>query len=181
LLERRHDFLWRCHAQVPPRGDIAVFNRSYYEEVLIVRVHANEFLAPELRGDKKVWQTRFRLINDFEKLLETNGTHVLKFMLHISKEEQKKRFKERQQNPEKHWKLAEGDFAERKYWADYTQAYEEALAATSTEVSPWYVIPSDHKSVRNYHIAHIVYKTLAAMDPQPPKIVDKKLVTMKFQ
>jgi len=180
LLERRHDFLWRCHAPVPARGDIGVFNRSYYEEVLIVRVHADELLRPELRDCKDVWETRYRLINDFEKLLETNGTRVLKFMLHISKDEQKRRFIARQQDPEKHWKLAAGDFAERQYWGDYTKAYEEALAATSTPLSPWYVIPANRKWVRNYHIAHVVCKALEEMDPQPPALTDKKLLTMKF-
>jgi PPK2 family polyphosphate:nucleotide phosphotransferase len=179
-LERRHDFLWRCHDKVPPRGDIAVFNRSYYEEVLIVRVHADALLPSNLRDDKNVWKERYRLINDFEDLLETNGTRVLKFMLHISKAEQKRRFMARQQDPEKHWKLAAGDFAERQFWGDYLRAYEKAMEATSTEDSPWYVIPSDRKWVRNYHIAHVLWKTLEDMDPRPPAATDKRLVTMKF-
>jgi PPK2 family polyphosphate:nucleotide phosphotransferase len=179
-LERQHDFLWRCHDKVPPRGNIAVFNRSYYEDVLIVRVHADALLPANLRDAKNVWKERYDLINNFEQLLETNGTRVLKFMLHISKAEQKRRFIARQIDPEKHWKLASGDFAERRFWPDYMQAFEKALQATSTKASPWYVIPADHKWVRNYHIAHVLCKTLEQMDPRPPVAANKKLVSMKF-
>lgn len=179
-LEARHDFLWRCHAAVPARGNIGVFNRSYYEEVLIVRVHADELLPPELRNRKDLWQVRFDLINDFEELLRLNGTTVLKCFLHISKEEQRERFRERQKDPRKHWKLAAGDFAERKYWEDYQAAYEEMLAGTSTDHAPWYVIPADRKWVRNYHIARLVAGALEAMKPEWPKVADEKLLKEKI-
>lgn len=180
-LEQRHDFLWRCHAAVPPRGKIGVFNRSYYEDVLITRVHSDQFLPPHLQGRKSLWMDRFAMINSFEALMTQNNTRVLKFFLHISKEEQRQRFLARQQDPKKHWKLASGDFTERQFWDHYQDAYAEALAATSTRIAPWYVIPSDRKWVRNYHIARIIHETLKSMKLRWPEIVDSSLITRKFK
>lgn len=180
-LELRHDFLWRCHNAAPPRGDIGVFNRSHYEEVLIVRVHADKLLAPELRGEKDIWDTRFRMINGFEQLLDQNGTAVVKFFLHISKEEQRQRFIVRQKDPAKHWKLAAEDFEERQYWDDYQYAYEQAVEHTSTKVAPWYIIPADRKWVRNYWVSRIVEKTLEKMRLELPKVADPALLKRKFR
>lgn len=180
-VEQRHDFLWRCHQAVPPHGHVGVFNRSYYEDVLIVRVHADQFLPPHLREEKSLWQDRFAMINSFEALMSQNNTHVLKFFLHISKEEQKDRFLARQRDPQKHWKLAAGDFEERQFWNDYEDAYEDMLAHTSTDIAPWYIIPSDRKWVRNYHISRIICQTLKDMDLKWPPVADKSLVTKKFK
>jgi PPK2 family polyphosphate:nucleotide phosphotransferase len=177
----RHDFLWRVHAKAPPRGYIGVFNRSHYEDVLIVRVHAGELLPAELQDDNKVWDRRYKLINSFEKILAEGGTRTVKFFLHISKDEQRERFRDRQKEPEKHWKLAAGDFEERKFWDDYQEAYEQMLPATSTGDSPWYIIPADHKWARNYYMSHILLAILQEMDPRPPVLVDKSLVTKRFK
>ncbi len=179
-LELRHDFLWRCHKDVPPRGSIGVFNRSYYEEVLIVRVHQDRMLPAELQRMKHLWQMRFDLINEFERLLGLNGTTVLKFFLHISKEEQQKRFVERQRDPKKQWKLAAGDFEERQFWDDYQDAYEEMVQRTSTDHAPWYIIPADHKWVRNYHVAGIVANALKEMKLDFPKVSDPTLLRRRF-
>jgi PPK2 family polyphosphate:nucleotide phosphotransferase len=179
--ELRHDFLWRCHAKAPPRGYIGIFNRSHYEDVLVVRVHADRLLAPELRGDKGEWDRRYNMIRDFENILTNASTRVVKFFLHISKEEQRERLIERQKDPAKHWKLCEGDFVERKFWDDYQEAYEIALPKTSTRQAPWYVIPSDNKWVRNYWVSHIVAATLKEMDPKPPLVSDPALVTRRFE
>jgi PPK2 family polyphosphate:nucleotide phosphotransferase len=179
--ELRHDFLWRCHAKVPPRGYIGVFNRSYYEDVLVVRVHADQLLPPEIRNTKAEWTRRFRMINEFEDVLADAGTRVIKFFLNISKEEQRRRFIARQKDPTKHWKLAEGDFAERQFWDDYQEAYEKMLSETSTEAAPWHIIPADHKWVRNYWLSHLVVATLREMDPHPPELADKALITKRFR
>ena len=178
--ELRHDFLWRCHAKVPPRGYIGVFNRSYYEDVLVVRVHAEHLLPPELRNEKGEWERRFAMINSFEALLSDTGTRILKFFLHISKEEQRERFKARQKDPEKHWKLAAGDFVERGFWDAYQVAYEKMLAGTSTENAPWYVVPANHKWVRNHIIARIVAGALREMKPRMPEIGDMSLIKRRF-
>lgn len=159
--ERAHDFLWRIEHRTPRRGEIAVFNRSHYEDVLIVRVHD---LVP-----KKVWSKRYEQINDFERRLVANGTHILKFFLHISKEEQLKRFKKRLDDPARHWKISEADYSEREYWADYEAAYEDALAKCSTEDAPWFVIPSDHKWFRNLAISQIVVETMEKMGIELPE------------
>lgn len=159
--ELDHDFLWRIHAAVPAKGDIAIFNRSQYEDVLIVRVHK---LVP-----KKVWQSRYDQINAFEKILVENGTHILKFFLHISSEEQEKRFNERLSNPEKNWKASAADFKERRYWDDYQSAYEDALSNCSTAEAPWYVIPADHKWFRDYAISEILIRTMEEMHMHFPK------------
>ena len=158
-----------------------MFNRSYYEDVLVVRVHAARLLPRELRDDKQEWHRRYKTINSFENLLADGSTRVVKFFLHISKEEQRKRFMARQKDPEKNWKLAAGDFEERRFWDDYQSAYEQMLPATSSEQAPWYVIPGDHKWVRNYWVSHILLAALEEMDPQPPKLLDKSLTSRRFK
>ncbi|MCJ2097025.1 polyphosphate kinase 2 family protein [Methylobacterium sp. J-072] len=159
--ELDHDFLWRYHARVPGRGMIGVFNRSHYEDVLVVRVKG---LVPD-----KVWQGRYRLINDFERLLTESGTVVIKFFLHISKGEQKKRLEARIADPEKNWKFDPADLVERKSWDAYQQAFADALSQCSTPQAPWLVVPANHKWFRNYVIARTIADTLEAMDPRFPK------------
>ena len=163
--ELAHDFLWRVHPHVPRRGSLAVFNRSHYEDVLIVRVHG---LVPA-----SVWKQRYDQINDFERLLHESGTRVVKLFLHLSKEEQKRRLEERVADPAKQWKISETDLPERQRWDDYMAAYEETLSRCSTEYAPWHVIPSNHKWYRNLLVADIIADTLRDMDPQwPPPSVD---------
>jgi len=165
--ELSHDFLWRVHQETPPRGYIGLFNRSYYEDVLITRVH-------DMISDK-VAKQRFGQINDFERLLQQNGTTVLKFFLHISKDEQRKRLEARIQNPEKRWKFNPTDVAERKRWSTYVDVYEDALSATSTECAPWYIVPADYKWYRNLVVAEAVLTALQAMNlrcPPPPDGID---------
>lgn len=171
--EAAHDFLWRAHKVAPARGDVAVFNRSHYEDVLVARVHK---LVP-----KAVWSRRYALINAFEQELVEHDTVVLKFFLHISKSEQLERFKDRLDDPSKHWKISEADYAERQYWDDYTAAYEEALSECSTEQPPWFVIPADHKWFRNLAVARIVVERLAALKMEYPKPkVDLKQVHAEY-
>ncbi len=158
--ELRHDFLWRIHRAVPARGSIGVFNRSHYEDVLVVRVRR---LAPE-----SVWRPRYEQINQFERFLTETGTVVVKFMLHISREEQRKQLLERLEDPEKHWKFNAGDLAERDLWEDYTAAYREVLHRTSTSTAPWYVVPSDARRVRDVLVARVVVETLEKLDPRWP-------------
>jgi len=159
--ERAHDFLWRLHPHVPAKGSVAIFNRSHYEDVLVVRVHQ---LVPERECSK-----RFDLINDFEKLLAVeNNTAILKFFLHISPEEQLERFKQRLDDPSRNWKISESDYKEREYWNDYTKAYEDVLNRTSTKHAPWYIIPSNHKWFRNLAISQIISQTLADLKMKPP-------------
>jgi PPK2 family polyphosphate:nucleotide phosphotransferase len=163
--ELAHDFLWRIHKCTPGKGMVSVFNRSHYEDVLVVRVLD---LAP-----KNIWSKRYKLINDFEENLVAAGTRVLKLYLHISPKEQLERFKKRLDNPDKHWKLNVGDYAARNKWNDYREAYEDAITKCNTEESPWYVIPADHKWYRDAAVAGIVYETLKEMNPQmPPLEVD---------
>lgn len=150
--EAEHDFLWRIHKAVPPHGEIGIFNRSHYEDVLVVRVHN---LAP-----KEVWSARYSQINEFEAFLAANNIRTLKFFLHISKDEQKKRFLERIDDPDKRWKISPSDFNERKFWDVYTQAYETALAKCSTDAAPWYVIPANKKWFRNLAVSHIIVEAL---------------------
>lgn len=159
--ELAHDFLWRVEAQTPAKGDIAIFNRSHYEDVLVVRVHN---LVP-----KSVWSHRYDQINDFEQRLVANGTHILKFFLHISKDEQLRRFEQRLDDPAKRWKISEADYAEREYWDDYLRAYEEALARCNTDDAPWFVIPADHKWFRDLAISEIIVSTMEAMHFQVPQ------------
>ncbi|AFZ67964.1 polyphosphate kinase 2 family protein [Deinococcus peraridilitoris] len=160
LQERAHDFLWRIHAQVPAAGEIVVFNRSHYEDVLVPRVHAHTDLA--------TIQERLEFIRAFEQLLHSRGTRILKFYLHISPEEQLKRLKKRLENPQKHWKFDPGDLIERARWNDYTLAYEAAISITSTESAPWYIIPADQKWFRNLTISECILHRLQEMNPRFP-------------
>jgi len=160
--ELRHDFLWRVHPHVPGKGEVAIFNRSHYEDVLVVRVHQ---LAPA-----SVWSKRYDLINNFEKQLYVeNDTTILKFLLYISKEEQLCRFKQRLDDPARRWKISEFDYKERKYWADYIEAFEDMLHKTSTNHAPWYVIPSNHKWFRDLAVSHIINRTLEGLNMKLPK------------
>jgi PPK2 family polyphosphate:nucleotide phosphotransferase len=169
--EAAHDFLWRIHKAVPPRGDIGIFNRSHYEDVLVVRVHN---LVP-----KEMWRRRYDQINEFEAILDANGVRILKFFLHISKEEQKRRFEQRMQDPARNWKLSLPDFEERKHWNAYYEAYEDALARCSTPWAPWYVIPSDRKWLRNHLVAGLVVQALDEMKLKyPPPTVDVSKVVL---
>ena len=163
-VELAHDFLWRVHKAAPPRGAIGIFNRSHYEDVLVVRVHG---LAP-----KSVWSRRFAQINRFEKHLVDNGTTILKFFLVISKDEQKRRFRARLDNPLKNWKFSREDVEKRKLWGDYLQAIEDAVNRCSTPHAPWFVIPADHKWFRNLVISQIVRDTLERLDPRVPEVTE---------
>lgn len=157
-----HDYLWRVHRHVPAKGEIAVFNRSHYEDVLVVRVHG---LVP-----KSVWKKRFAQINEFERMLSESGTLILKFFLHISKDEQRKRLQERIEDPTKRWKFQHGDLEERKLWSDYESAYEEALSQCSTQWAPWHIVPANQKWYRNYVVGSIVVDALKGLKmkfPQP--------------
>lgn len=158
--ELEHDFLWRVHQAAPPRGRIAIFNRSHYEDVLIVRVHK---LAP-----KNVWEERYAQINAFEKMLTENQVRVLKFFLHISKAEQEKRLKARLSDPHKYWKYSKADFQERRYWADYQTAYEAAIAKCSTRSAPWFVVPANQKWFRNACISSVVVEELKSLKMRFP-------------
>jgi len=159
--ELAHDFLWRVHRQTPARGQIGVFNRSHYEDVLVVRVHD---LVPE-----KVWKRRYDQINEFEELLVESGTRILKLFLYISPDEQKERLQARLDNPKKHWKFALADIKERKLWDHYIEAYEDALTRCSTEAAPWHIIPANRKWYRNLVVAELLRDELAAMDPKCPE------------
>ena len=159
-LEHSHDFLWRVHAAAPPAGMIGVFNRSHYEDVLVARVHE---LVPEA-----VWRRRFEHIRSFERLLHDNGTRIVKVMLHISRDEQRKRLESRLEDPSKHWKFEAGDIAERAHWDSYQEAYEDALAETSTDEAPWHVIPADRKWYRDWAITTLLHRTLTDLDPHFP-------------
>lgn len=160
-IEADHDFLWRIHAQTPAKGEIVVFNRSHYEQVLVVRVHEFEQL--------EINETRYEQINEFEKLLVANNTHILKFFLHISKDEQLKRFKARLDDESKHWKLSAGDYAERALWNDYQDAFEQMLNKCSKEIAPWFVIPANKKWFRDYAISNILVEALENLNIQMPK------------
>lgn len=169
--ELAHDFLWRIHKATPNRGNIGIFNRSHYEDVLIVRVHG---LVP-----KGVWHRRYRQINEFEQMLTENGITILKFFLHISREEQKKRFEARIQDSSRNWKLSLPDFEERQHWDDYTEAYEDALHRCSTDWAPWYVIPANKKWFRNYLVAELIVHALDRMRLKyPPPSVDVSKVVL---
>ncbi|MGH3992127.1 MAG: PPK2 family polyphosphate kinase [Pseudonocardiaceae bacterium] len=159
-VELSHDYLWRIHRAVPPKGTIGVFNRSHYEDVLVVRVHG---LVPE-----SVWRPRYQQINLFERILAENGITILKFFLHISREEQRARLRARLDDPTKCWKFAAGDLKERDRWDDYTRAYEEMLSRTSPASAPWYLVPADRKPVRDLLIARVVVETMERMDPRFP-------------
>lgn len=164
--ERQHDFLWRIHARVPGRGTIGVFNRSHYEDVLVVRVKT---LAP-----KKIWSKRFDQINEFERMLSLNNVVILKFMLHVSRDEQKKRFKDRLADKTKNWKFRAGDLEDRAMWDSFTKAYRDAVTKCSTPWAPWYVVPSDDNDVRNFLVARTIADTLDSLELRYPK-VDKEV------
>jgi PPK2 family polyphosphate:nucleotide phosphotransferase len=169
--ELAHDFLWRVHQAVPRHGDLGIFNRSHYEDVLVVRVHE---LVP-----RHVWKGRYEQINEFEKMLTENRTIILKFFLHISKQEQKDRLEARLKDPDRNWKLTLKDVQERQYWSDYCEAYEEALTRCSTEWAPWHIIPANHKWYRNLLVAEIIVKTLRDLDmkfPPPSKDLSKIVI-----
>ncbi|MEE9310559.1 MAG: PPK2 family polyphosphate kinase [Cocleimonas sp.] len=182
--ELDHDYLWRSATRLPERGRIGVFNRSYYEETLVVRVHPNYLQYQRLadlpddlseKGLKSFWDERFESINDHEKHLVRNGTVIIKFWLNVSKDEQKKRFLSRLNEPEKHWKFDSGDLKERALWGDYMHAYEQVLNATSTDNAPWYAIPADNKLFMRVEVARTIVATLKAMNPQFPDVDEDEL------
>ena len=171
--ELNHDFLWRTTRRLPERGKIGIFNRSYYEEVLVVRAHQEymqkQHLPPEL-VTRKIWKERFKDIRNFEEYLTRNGVVIRKFFLHLSTQEQKKRFLARLDEPEKNWKFSEADVHERKYWDDYMTAYEDMIRHTSTPDAPWYVVPADHKWFTHIAVSSVIIQTLEDMDLQFPKL-----------
>jgi PPK2 family polyphosphate:nucleotide phosphotransferase len=173
-----HDYLWRCMKVLPNRGHIGIFNRSYYEETLVVRVHP-EFLAkqkiPSQLMTRKIWEERFEDICNFEKYLSHNGIVVRKFFLHVSKKEQKRRFLERIENPEKNWKFSASDSAEREHWDDYMEAYEDMIRNTATKPSPWYIVPADNKWFSRLVVAAAVVEALASLDLAYPEVGPEKL------
>ena len=176
--ELQHDFLWRTTRDLPERGRIGIFNRSYYEEVLIVRVHREILLSeglPDVPGDDNaVWHDRYRSIADLERHLHGNGTRIIKFFLHLSKEEQRKRFLERIDEPEKNWKFSLADIEERKFWKHYMKAYEECLGATSTSGAPWYVVPADDKKNARLIVSQIVLDALEELEMTYPKTSEER-------
>ena len=175
--ELDHDFLWRSHAALPQRGQIGIFNRSYYEETLVVRVHPEHLRAqklPESVLTEKIWDERFEDINAFERYLTRNGTVIRKFFLHVSREEQKKRFLQRLDEPEKNWKFSAGDVTEREFWDDYMAAYEEAIRRTSSEHAPWYVVPADHKWFTRAVVSEVIVETLESLNLSFPEVDAKQ-------
>jgi PPK2 family polyphosphate:nucleotide phosphotransferase len=177
--ELDHNFLWRYMKSLPERGRIGIFNRSYYEDVLVVKVHP-EWLGPgaPAKPDKSFWEKRYEDINNFEKHLSRNGTLVLKFFLHVSKDEQKRRFLERLNNPEKHWKFSEADLAEREHWKAYRNAFEDAITATSTKKAPWWVIPADRKYVARAIVADVIVTAIQDLGLEYPKVPPEKLARL---
>jgi len=169
--ELDHDFLWRIHKQVPEKGELVIFNRSHYEEVLIVRVHG--LVPPE------VWRQRYDQINNFEQILAENGTTLLKFYLHIGKDEQKKRLQARLDDPNKHWKFRLGDLNDRKFWDEYMRAYEDVLNKTSTDYAPWYIVPANHKWYRDFVISRVLVETLEGLRmkfPEPEENLERIVI-----
>lgn len=185
-LEMEHDYLWRHAQKLPEHGKIAIFNRSHYENVLISKVHPEIVLAERLPGidstrkiDKAFWNKRYKQINYFEKNTVQNGTQILKFFLHLSKEEQRKRFLERIENKERHWKFSSSDITEREFWTAYEGAYEQALKHTSTKIAPWFIIPADGKPYAHLLIGRIILEKLKQMNPAFPPIDKKEKALMK--
>jgi len=176
--ELQHDFLWRTTRDLPERGRIGIFNRSYYEEVLIVRVHPeilrSEGIPDAPHDEKAIWRDRYRSIVNLERHLHVNGTRIVKFYRHLSKEEQRKRFLARIDEPEKNWKFSLSDIAERKYWKQYMKAYEECLSATSTREAPWYVVPADDKMNARLIVSQIILDTLEGLEMSYPKTTDER-------
>jgi PPK2 family polyphosphate:nucleotide phosphotransferase len=184
--ELEHDFLWRTTRRLPERGRIGIFNRSYYEEVLIVRVHPEilhaQGIPEELLDEKTVWEERYRSIVDLEEHLHRNGTLIIKFYLHLSREEQRRRFLERIDEPEKNWKFSRGDIEERKLWKHYTKAYEACLSETSTKHGPWYVVPADDKENARLIVSRVILDTLKELKmsyPEPTKARRKELLSIR--
>jgi PPK2 family polyphosphate:nucleotide phosphotransferase len=178
--ELEHDFLWRYTNALPPRGRIGIFNRSHYEDVLVVRVHP-EWLdkqkLPSKRGHS-LWAQRYEDINQFEEHLARNGTVILKFFLHVSKKEQKRRLLERLDNPAKHWKFSAADLAERAFWSDYVEAYEDALSSTSTRHAPWFIVPADHKWVARLLVSEILTRTIEGLDLKFPELTKPQRIAL---
>jgi PPK2 family polyphosphate:nucleotide phosphotransferase len=181
--ERDHDFMWRTTKALPERGRIGIFNRSYYEEVLVVRVHPailqGQQLPDATKNDPGIWKNRCRDIRNFEDYLYDNGTHVIKFFLNVSREEQKKRFLERIAEPDKNWKFSAGDVKERGYWNDYMQAYEGAISATTTEKSPWYILPADNKWFTRALASEIICQKLESLDLKYPVLDAKAMAELE--
>jgi PPK2 family polyphosphate:nucleotide phosphotransferase len=179
--ELDHDFLWRTTCRLPERGRIGIFNRSYYEEVLIARVHPEILRAERLPkfDEKDIWKNRYRSIVDLEKHLHCNGTVIIKIFLHLSKEEQRKRFLDRLKEPKKNWKFSLDDLHERKYWKQYMDAYEQCLSATSTHNSPWYIVPADDKMNARLIVSQILLDTLKGLDLRYPKPDAKRIRELK--
>jgi PPK2 family polyphosphate:nucleotide phosphotransferase len=181
--ELKHDFLWRTTCRLPERGRIGIFNRSYYEEVLVVRVHPeilrSQGLPKELLDEKTIWEERYRSIVDLEEHLHRNGTRIIKFFLHLSKKEQGKRFLERIDDPEKNWKFGSSDIHERKFWKHYTKAYEDCLSATSTHYAHWYVVPADDKENARLIVSQIVLDVFHELKMEYPSISGKRKRELK--
>ncbi len=180
--EMDHDYLWRCSKALPERGRIGIFNRSYYEDVLVVRVHPeilqSRNLPDNFKNDPDIWSKRYRQINGFEQHLHENGTKVIKFFLNLSKDEQKRRFLARINTPEKNWKFSSADAVERGYWDSYMEAFTDAISATSTEHAPWYVLPADHKWFTRLAVSEIVASELAKLDIEYPTLSDDHMASL---
>lgn len=180
--ELDHDYLWRSQKALPERGRIGIFNRSHYEEVLVVRVHPGilegQLLPDDVKSDKDIWKKRYKQIRNWEEHLAENGTHILKFFLNVSRDEQKKRFLERIDTPEKNWKFSAGDSNERALWDEYMTAYKEALAATSTDAAPWYIIPADKKWFTRAAISQIIVDKLESLDLKYPVVTEAHMAEL---
>ncbi len=186
--ELDHDFLWRCNARLPARGMIGIFNRSYYEEVLVVRVHPAyldaQHLPPEAEQQPQIWKRRYHEINEWERYLTDQGTRIVKVFLNVSREEQARRFLSRIEDPAKNWKFSGSDMGERAFWDDYQKAYSEMLAHTSTDKAPWYVVPADRKWLSRLSAAAALIDALMEIDPQYPEVdpdVKKKMAGFREQ
>lgn len=174
--ENDHDYLWRIHKAVPPRGEIGIFNRSHYEDVLVSKVHdyvRTSQLPQELVTDK-IWETRYRQIRDFERFLFENGTHIVKIFLNVSRKEQQERLLDRIAQPDKNWKFSASDIEERRHWEEYMKAYEQMLTHTATKEAPWFVVPADNKWFARYLVSQIVLDALQEIDPQIPELPDSE-------
>ena len=179
--ELDHDYLWRCLRCLPERGRIGIFNRSYYEETLVVRVHPNILKTEKVPQElitKKIWKERFEDIRNVERYLTRNGIAICKFFLHVSKEEQRRRFLDRLNNPEKNWKFSSADVRERECWDDYQEAYEDMIQHTATDYAPWYVVPADHKWFTRLVVAAAVTNTLKQLDPRYPEVAEEEKVNL---
>jgi PPK2 family polyphosphate:nucleotide phosphotransferase len=175
--ELDHDYLWRCAKNMPERGRIGIFNRSHYEEVLVVRVHEGilqaQHLPDEIKSDKNIWKQRFKQIRNYEDYLADNGTHIIKFFLHVSKEEQKKRFLARIDTPDKNWKFSSSDVKERAFWDEYMKAYKEAIENTSTDKAPWYIIPADKKWFTRLAVSEVIVEKMKSMKLHYPVVTEE--------